>query len=154
MEGANAARQPRREQKTMANPPTNRAAAPASGGHPKSSKEAAPGQPRLRPQLWWLIVLALMLGNYVVTRVFFPEPSSITIPYTFFKQQVAAGNVETVSSVGDSIQGSFRTKVTYPPVKPESPSDKPPSSPPSGELKPQTAMRFKTQRPAFADPGL
>jgi cell division protease FtsH len=138
----------------MANPPTDNATAPPSDGRSKSPQEPAPGKPRLRPQLWWLIFLVLMVANYVVTRVFFPEPSSITIPYTFFKQQVAAGNVETVTSVGDSIQGSFKTTVTYPPVKPESPSENPPASTLSAELKPQTAMRFKTQRPAFAEPGL
>ena len=34
-----------------------------------------------------------MLANYVVTQVFFTEPSSIAIPYSLFKQQVEAGNV-------------------------------------------------------------
>ncbi len=89
-----------------------------------------------------------------MTRVFFPEPSSITIPYTFFKKQVEAGNVENVSSVGDSIRGSFKTEVTYPPQESQAPSAKAPASPPSDQRKPRTSMRFKTQRPVFADPGL
>ena len=72
----------------------------------------------MRPRPWWLIFLVIMMANYLLMPVFFPEPSSITIPYTFFKKQVAAGNVETVSSVGDSIRGSFKTDVTYPPETP------------------------------------
>src|SRR5579862_372876 len=97
----------------MANPPTDKAAAPAAGSS-TNSKEAAPGKPRLKPQLWWLTFLVIVIGNYVVTQVIFPEPASITISYTFFKGQVEAGNVETVTSVGDSIRGSFKTAVTYP----------------------------------------
>ena len=138
----------------MANLPTGDAGVRPSNGGSQTSKDATPGKPRLRPQLWWLIFAVLMIGNYVVTRVFFPEPSSITIPYTFFKQQVAAGNVEEITSVGDSIQGSFKTEVTYPPLKPQPPSASAPASPSSNPPQPRTAMRFKTQRPVFADPGL
>ena len=75
----------------------------------------------MRPQPWWLIVLLFLIGNYAVTRVLFPEPSSITIPYTFFKQQVAAGNVEGVTSMGDAIEGRFKADVTYPPVAAHAP---------------------------------
>jgi len=137
----------------MANLPTGDAGVRPPNGGPKTAKEP-PGKPRLRPQLWWLIFAVLMIGNYVVTRVFFPEPSSITIPYTFFKQQVAAGNVDEITSVGDSIQGNFRAEVTYPPLKPQPPSASAPASPSSNQPPPRTAMRFKTQRPVFADPGL
>lgn len=92
-----------------------------------------------------------MIVNYVVTNVFFSEPASITIPYTFFKKQVEAGNVEDVTSLGDAIQGSFKTQVTYPPPKSAEPTGNAPASPPAGQPKPRTAMQFKTQRPAFAD---
>jgi cell division protease FtsH len=98
--------------------------------------------------------LVILGANYLLMRVFFPEPSSITIPYTFFKEQIEAGNVENVTSVGDSIAGSFKREVRYPPEKSKAPSAATPTSPPSEELKPRTAIRFKTQRPAFADPGL
>jgi hypothetical protein len=95
-----------------------------------------------------------MTANYVVMRVFFPEPSAITVSYTFFRKQVEAGNVENVTSVGDSIRGTFKTEVTYPPQEPQAPSAEGPASPPFDQRKPRTSMRFKTQRPAFADPGL
>ena len=68
-----------------------------------------------------------MLGNYVATQLFFPEPAAITIPYTFFKQQVEAGNVADVTSVGESIQGSFKTKTDV--SAPGTPSRRPPTHP-------------------------
>ena len=97
----------------MANPPSN-APGPPNNDRPKASKEGS-GRPQWRPQPWWVIFLVIMIANYAATQLFFPEPSSITIPYTFFKKQVEAGNVEDITSVGDSIQGTFKTKVTYPP---------------------------------------
>ena len=67
-----------------------------------------------------------------------PQPQYMSVPYTFFKQQVRDGNVEEVTSKGDQIQGRFRRPVVYPPSGPES----------------QTSVRFQTQRPAFASEGL
>jgi cell division protease FtsH len=95
-----------------------------------------------------------MIANYAVTQLFYPEPSSITVPYTFFKAQVEAGNVEDVTSVADSIEGSFKTKVTYPPPKLQAAPANAPSSAPAGQPKARTSMQFKTQRPAFADQDL
>jgi len=138
----------------MANPPADNAAAPPADSRPKNSKEPASGQPRLWSQPWWLVFLIFLIANYAVTRLFFPEPSSITIPYSVFKQQVAAGNVEDVTSVGDSIQGRFKEAVTYPAEKSQAPSANAPASAPADQPKPRTSLRFKTQRPVFADPGL
>jgi cell division protease FtsH len=146
-----AARRPESAWKTMANPLPASAATPSSNGRPKNSKEAVSGRRRLPPQSWWLIPVVVITANYVLTRVFFAEPSSITIPYTFFKQQVEAGNVEAVSSEGDSIVGSFKTAVTYPPPKLQASPVNAAASPPSGQLKALTSIRFKTQRPIFAD---
>jgi len=142
-----------RRSKAMANPRADNAAAPPSDNRPKDSKEAASGRPRLRPQSWWVIFLAFMIVNYVVTRVFFPEPSAVTIPYTLFKQQVEAGNVAAISSVGDAIEGSFKTAVTYPLRMSEAPPANA-SAPPSDQRQPRTSLRFKTQRPVFADQDL
>jgi cell division protease FtsH len=138
----------------MANPPPANAATPSSNGRLKKSKEAVSGRPRLQPQSWWLILMVVITANYVLTRVFFPEPSSIIIPYTFFKQQVEAGNVEAVSSEGDSIEGSFKTAVTYPTLKPQASPANAAGSPPPGQLKARTSIRFTTQRPIFADQDL
>jgi cell division protease FtsH len=136
----------------MANPPSN-APGPPNNGLPKASKEGS-GRPQWRPQPWWVIFLLVMIANYVATQLFFPEPSSITIPYTFFKKQVEAGNVEDVTSVGDSIQGRFKTKVTYPPPKSDAPTGNAPAPPSAGQPKSRISMQFKTRRPAFADQDL
>ena len=87
-----------------------------------------------------------MLGNYVAAQLFFPEPAAITIPYTFFKQQVAAGNVVDVTSVGESIQGTFKAKTAYVPQG---------TTPPAGKAPhPRASLQFRTERPTFADQGL
>jgi cell division protease FtsH len=136
----------------MGNLPADDAA--PDGGRLKGSKKAPPGRLRMWPLPWWVIFLVLLVANQVLVRMFFPELSSITIPYTFFKKQIEAGNVGDVTSVGDAIQGNFKTEVTFPPARSEPPSANAPASPPSHQVEPQTSKRFKTQRPAFADPGL
>jgi cell division protease FtsH len=87
-----------------------------------------------------------MFGNYVAAQLFFPEPVAITIPYTFFKQQVAAGNVGDVTSVGASIRGTFKAKTTYPPQGAHPRGANAPAS--------RASMEFVTERPAFADQDL
>jgi len=68
-------------------------------------------------------------------------PTSATqrteITYTFFKQQVNAGNVATINSRGDTMQGHFRQQVAYTP---------------EGRDTTKQASDFSTVRPAFADP--
>src|SRR6185369_11579037 len=74
---------------------------------------------------------------------------SITVPYTFFKEQVSKGNVQSIYSRGDTLTGRFRQDVTWPP-----PGDK--SSDRAGPSKgpPKTARQFATTLPAFVDQGL
>jgi cell division protease FtsH len=136
----------------MANLSPDNAATPPPAGGPTAPKKAPAGRPRWWPQPWWLLFLVLLVANYLVTQVFFPESASITIPYTFFKQQVEAGNVADVTSVGDAIQGSFKTQVTYPPES--APAAGAPAASPVEQPKARTALQFRTQRPAFADQDL
>ncbi len=128
----------------MTKPPPDTAPTPGPKAPVPPSTAAAPGR-AWRPRPWWLLFVVLMLANYAVTQLFFPEPSSIIVPYTFFKQQVEAGNIATVTSVGDSIQGSFKSMTAYPPPGPKPAADAP---------KPRPSMQFRTQRPAFADQDL
>ena len=108
-----------------------------SGGTP--AKRPEDGRQRwLRPQPWWLTVLVVMAVNWAVMRALAPEPNIVDVPYTLFKEQVQAGNVEEVTSQGDAIQGAFRKEVTFPREGPDA----------------RTALRFKTLLPAFANPGL
>jgi cell division protease FtsH len=88
---------------------------------------------------WWFvaIVAALSAINYFGASSSLGPESRIRVPYlpTFVKQ-VDAGNVKSISSRGDSIQGEFKRPVTYPP-KPDKDAKK--------------SARFTTHVPAFAD---
>jgi cell division protease FtsH len=108
---------------------------PSSGGTPAKSPQ---DQRRFRPQPWWLTFLVVMAVNWALMRALAPEPSYLDIPYTLFKEQVQADNVEEVTSQGDAIQGTFKKEVTYPREGPTA----------------RAARRFKTLLPAFANPGL
>ena len=137
----------------MSIPPltTNDTPAPQRGvpTHDKAVPPAAASGPKRtwQPQRWWLIIALFALVNLVVTHVFFPQPALRTVSYTFFKQQVAAGNVETLSSVGDALEGQFKHEVVYTPTASAALATAP-------SRKVENIVSFKTQRPTFADAGL
>ena len=68
------------------------------------------------------------------------------MPYTFFKEQVSAGNVEAIYTQGDTVEGRFEEPVTYPP-KGQQGSE-------NGSTEPRTSKDFTTVLPSFVDPGL
>ncbi len=80
--------------------PSDTGTAGLAGGPSTAPKGAASGA-RRRPQPWWLVFLVILFANYLAMQFFFPEPTAITIPYTFFKSQIEAGNVADVTSVGE-----------------------------------------------------
>jgi cell division protease FtsH len=94
----------------------------------------------LRRWSWWAILAALLVSNYLVVSLLTPNPSTqrTEVSYTFFREQVAMGNVAEINSQGDAIQGRFRQPVKYPT---------------ESDTGTQVAD-FSTQLPAFADPGL
>ncbi|MGZ4271701.1 MAG: ATP-dependent zinc metalloprotease FtsH [Solirubrobacteraceae bacterium] len=121
----------------MSEPPT-----PAPPKHPwrvegardPSKPAGAPSRPPHRMGRFWLILLVFLILNWVVALSIRPTtPARVTVPYSYFRQQVEVGNVAEVSSQGDKIQGDFRAAIHYP--KSSSPA----------------RTQFSTQRPAFAD---
>ncbi|WP_204263775.1 ATP-dependent zinc metalloprotease FtsH [Geodermatophilus normandii] len=94
----------------------------------------ASGTPAQRPRIgfWWLVLAALVI-NWVVATVVMGPPPRADVPYTYFTDQVVAGNVTAVTSTADTIDGEFRTAV----------------DPPGSEDTDRTTL-FTTQRPAFA----
>ncbi len=133
---------------------TGNAATPPAGGKANQASPGAPSPtPNLRPRPWWMLFLAVMATNLLLMRACFPEPPSITVPYTFFKQQVEAGNVVSVTGVGDSIRGSFESEVTYPPAEAQQPEPRAPAWL-GADRGPRSSKHFQTWRPSFADPGL
>ena len=115
---------------------------PTPGGPRKPDRGAT--QAAMPPRRTWITFLFILLLNYLLVRMLFPAPdSTVTVPYTLFKEQVASRNVAEIFSQGESITGRFVTPVTYP-AEPDSASD----------VEPRPVTTFATTLPAFADPGL
>jgi len=106
----------------------------------------------------WATFLMILVLNYMLMRLLFPSPdAAITVPYTVFKEEVARGNVESIYSKGESIEGRFKKAVTWPPpdrTQEETPSTELPPFLGTGTAEPRTAKTFLTTLPAFVDPGL
>ena len=146
---------------------------PLQQGRPEDKNSI---RPPIRSGRTWLWLVAVLATNYLMVRLLFPAPQgAITVPYTFFKEQVAERNVESIYSQGESITGRFKTAVTYPPPSEKKPAAKDNSvapveknSPPASQLPPagardavpsnkaesMTAIKFTTTLPTFVAPGL
>jgi cell division protease FtsH len=92
----------------------------------------------MRSARLWVTLAIVLLANIFITNVLFApaQPTTVTLPYDVFKQQVAADNVVSVTTTGDAITGITKT-----PVK-DSPTSK------------VSATHFTTQHPSFANDGL
>jgi cell division protease FtsH len=89
--------------------------APAPDG--RGMPEQASGPPAHRLPRFWLFVFAVIALNWISVLAFQPAGQQrVTVPFNpFFLEQLKAGHVRSISSKGDSIQGSFTTKLRYPP---------------------------------------
>jgi len=106
---------------------------PASekGGH------RLPRRP-LGPVGTWIaaVVIAALVLNYWLASRSLSEAPRIRIPYSpLFLDQVRDGNVDSITSQGSFLQGTFRVEVRYPATGSDA----------------RTARRFSTLIPAFAD---
>jgi cell division protease FtsH len=92
----------------------------------------------MRSTRLWVTLGIILLANIFITNVLLApaQPTTVTLPYDVFKQQVAAGNVISVTSTGDAISGVTKKAVKASPTSTTS------------------ATHFTTQRPTFADNGL
>jgi len=126
------------------------------------------------PGRTWLWLLAVLLINYLFVKLLIPGPEApVTVPYTFFKEEVGKGNVESIYSRGDSIKGRFKTAITYPPPdeksaapsaesqtaekKTPAPSAEPQTKSDRGVFArdvPRTSRNFETTLPTFVGPNL
>ncbi len=111
----------------------------------------APGQPGptgLPPGCsWWVLPLGLLLVNYIVVNLFFPGAGKpLEIPYTTFREQVQAGNVVTVATRADVIQGEFIEPITV--------TQEVPSLFGGPSVQDTEVLEFSTTLPTFAGPGL
>jgi len=107
------------------------APAPDGRGMPEHHKPRPPH--RLRG-FWWFVV-ALLAVNWLSVLLFQPPGQPrVTVPFSpFFLNEVAVDQVKSITTKGDTVQGTFTTKLRYPP------SDK----------KATATTLFSTQVPAF-----
>jgi cell division protease FtsH len=98
-------------------------------------KEKDKGAGRTNWSRFWLVLAALLLVNWAMSSLLLGGTSRVTVSYTFFLSQVDGHNVQSVTSTGNTIQGTFRHQVTYPPKA-------------AGA---EPVLQFTTQRPSFAD---
>src|SRR5918996_2354372 len=117
-----------------------------------------PGKARIPPQRTWVWFVVVLIVNFLLMRALLPDADApLTVPYTFFKEQAAKGNVQEIHSRGDAITGRFATPVTYPP-----PTDSAKTSDSKAASKqrtpareePRTGTTFATTLPTFVGPDL
>ncbi len=85
---------------------------------PKPDRQNMPKMPGSR-RFWW-ILLAILLANIVIGQLIpSSEDKRISVPYTFFRAQVEAGNVKEVNARNDVIQGAFRKETKFEKKGPE-----------------------------------
>ncbi|MEO8745904.1 MAG: ATP-dependent metallopeptidase FtsH/Yme1/Tma family protein, partial [Candidatus Dormiibacterota bacterium] len=109
---------------------------PPAPPRPAGAKPPAPQNP-LRSTRLWVTLAIILLVNVLITNVLFApaQPTTVTLPYNVFKQQVTEDNVISVTTTGDSITGVTKTAVKE-----------------AGTG--TSATHFTTQRPSFADDSL
>src|ERR671914_2102663 len=96
--------------------------------------ERAPQRPPILPwsgRRFLTILAVLFLLNWLIVAIFAPAEERIQVPYNpTFLQEVRQGNVEEISSRGETVQGTFREQVRH-----------------EGE----EADKFETEIPTFAN---
>ena len=108
---------------------------PSSDGRGEQADDKPPWIPRDRR--WWALFGALLVLNLVVVFATGGAASRQQVPYQpVFVEQLEAGNVESISSLEDSIDGELKRAIRYDPP---------------GQAQAGDVTLFKTQVPAFID---
>lgn len=105
---------------------------------PAPDGRGMPDEPKPRPPhrlpWFWIFLLVVLAINWSAVLMTQSGESRVKVAFSpYFLQQVRAGHVESISSKGDTIKGTFTQKVVYPPE--------------SKKAKPTTL--FSTQVPTF-----
>jgi cell division protease FtsH len=92
-------------------------------------------RPPHRVRGFWTFVLVVLAANWLLVLVLPPGAQPrVTVPFTpYFVSQVQAGNVKSISSTGDTIEGTFASAVRYP----------------AGDAQATPTTHFSTQVPSF-----
>jgi cell division protease FtsH len=91
---------------------------PDGRGMPKQTPSGPPPH-RTRGFLWFVVILIAL--NWLSVLLFAPTSTNtekrVTVPFNpFFLEEVQAGQVKSISTKGDSVEGTFATKLRYPPT--------------------------------------
>src|SRR6185312_6895307 len=89
--------------------------APAPDGRGMPDEHKPPPPHRWRS--FWIVVGVLLAINWLSVLVTTQSGETrVKVPFSpYFVRQVEAKQVKSISSKGDTIQGTFATKVVYPP---------------------------------------
>jgi cell division protease FtsH len=100
---------------------------------PRGSSTPPSQRPRFRLSPRWIVFfLALLALNIFITNRTMEPESRVRVPYSpFFLDQVKAGNVESITSKGTDLQGTFTKELRYEDSEP--------------------TTRFRTEIPGFAN---
>jgi cell division protease FtsH len=100
--------------------------------------EAAGRPPMLpRDRRWWAVFAGVLVLNLLLVFATSGPAARERVPYQpFFVDELRAGNVASISSLDDSIDGRLKRVVRYDPP---------------GDARPVEVTRFKTQVPSFID---
>jgi cell division protease FtsH len=107
--------------------------APDGRGMPEQAKKQKP--PHRRPGFLWF-VLALFILNWASVLLIAPNKAQprVTVSFNpFFLQAVQAQEVKSISSTGNTVEGTFKEKLRYPP----------------GDKKASPTSLFRTEIPTF-----
>src|ERR1700733_11775724 len=90
------------------------APAPDGRGTPDEHKPAPPH----RWRGLWIFFIVLLALNWLSVLVFQPSGQTrVTVPFSpYFLNQVQNKQVTSITTKGDTIDGTFKTKVRYPPT--------------------------------------
>jgi cell division protease FtsH len=106
--------------------------APAPDG--RGTPEGPKPKPPHRLRWFWITAFVLLAINVLGLLMAQSSQPRVKVPFSpYFLQQVRAGHVESISSKGDTIKGTFARKVVYPP----------------GSTKAKPTTLFSTQVPTF-----
>jgi cell division protease FtsH len=88
--------------------------APAPDGRGTPDQHLPRPPHRLRG--FWIFVLVLLAVNWISVLAFRPPGQPrVNVPFSpFFLTEVQGGQVKSISSKGDTINGTFKTKIRYP----------------------------------------
>jgi cell division protease FtsH len=90
------------------------APAPDGRGMPEEHKPSPPH----RWRGFWIFFIVLLAINWISVLAFQPPGQPrVSVPFSpYFLDQLQAGQVKSISSKGDTIQGTFASKIRYPPT--------------------------------------